>query len=83
MIAFKSSTLVEWFDVDTVARILRCTPQRVLELIQNGTLRARSSVSGHRIDSSSLDAFSATRPLMGRPEPETYVKVGGKVYREV
>jgi hypothetical protein len=78
-VTFNTSQRIEWLDVDTVTRILNCTPQRVLELIQDGTLIAR----GERISSASVDRYSATRPLFGKPAPETYIKIHGKVYREV
>jgi hypothetical protein len=77
--SFTPAQPLEWFEIDTVSQILGCTPQRVLQLVQAGTLSGR----GEHISSGSLDKYTARRPLFGRPAPETYVKVNGKVYREV
>lgn len=73
--SFISTQPVEYFDVDTVARILQCLPQRVLELVQDGKLRARTVNGEMRVDSASLDKLIASRTLPpSRPAPPTYVK---------
>jgi hypothetical protein len=83
-VTFNTSQPIEWLTVDTVTRILLCTPQRVLELIQDGLLSARNVHGEPRISSSSLDAYSATKPLFGRPGPRTFVRSGpGRFVEEI
>jgi hypothetical protein len=56
--SFTTSTPSEWLTVDIVTRILLCTPQRVLDLIQDGILNARNVHGEPRISSASVDAYS-------------------------
>jgi hypothetical protein len=72
--SFTASIPSEWMDISTVTRILGCTPQRVLELVDAGILNGRNAHGEVRISSASLDAYSATKPLFGRPAPPTYEK---------
>lgn len=82
-VAFNTSQPIEWFDVDTVTRVLNCLPAHVFQLIESGRLRARNVNGEARISSASLDQYTATRPLFGKPQPDTYIKVNGRVYLEV
>lgn len=81
-VSFTASTPTEWMDISTVTRILGCTPQRVLELVQDGVLNARVVSGEPHISSASLDQYTARRPLFGKPKPRTFVKVNGRVYEE-
>jgi hypothetical protein len=62
-----------------VERILQVPRAEILALVHDGILSAR----GERISSASVDQYTASRPLFGKPAPDVYVKIGGKVYREI
>jgi hypothetical protein len=70
---------IEWLTLDVVERILFVSKSEILALVQNGVLSAR----GERISSASVDRYTATRSLFGKPAPETYIKIHGRVYREI
>jgi hypothetical protein len=69
---------------DLVSRILAISPARVLELVQDGTLRARTVNGETLIDSVAVDRYSDKLDVrIARPEPETFTKIRGRAYREV
>lgn len=82
-VLFTAATPLEWLDLPTVERILSVTRAEVLALVDSGKLRARSVNGQARIASSSLDRYCERRPLFGRPAPDTFIKVNGRVYREI
>jgi hypothetical protein len=69
-ITFPSAQSIEWLSFDVVERILQVPRADILALVESGILSAR----GERISSASLDQYSATKPLFGRPAPPTYEK---------
>jgi hypothetical protein len=82
--SFTTAQPRELFDIDTTCRILTVSPERVLHLIQDGTLRARNVNGELRVDSASVDRLSDRLDvLIAQPPPETYVKLNGRAYREI
>jgi hypothetical protein len=65
-----ASQAIEWLTLDVVERILQLPRADILALVESGILSAR----GERISSGSLDKYTASRPLFGRPSPPTYEK---------
>jgi hypothetical protein len=81
--SFIPAQQIEWMDIPTVTRILRCTPQQVLELLTGGILNGRTVGGETRISSASVDAFTAGRPLVQPAPPPTYVRHGNGYRLEV
>jgi hypothetical protein len=73
-----ASQAIEWLPLEVVERILSVSKSEILLLVQDGTLRARRE----RISSASVDAFTALRPLFGKPAPRTFVKTARGVVEE-
>jgi hypothetical protein len=71
----------QWYAIERVERILRVTRTDILAMVASGKLRGRLIDGSPMISESSLEMYLASLP--NKPVPETYVKVNGKVYREV
>lgn len=82
--SFIPSAPSELLDIDTTSRILSVSPERIRQLVQDGSLRGRIVAGELRIDSASVDRYSDKLDVQIRkPESEVFVKVAGKAYREV
>lgn len=82
-ISFTSTTATEWLSLDTAAQWLDCPVQHVRTLAQIGKLRYRTSAGLIQIDSNSLDKVMEDRPVRFSTQPQTFVKISGKVVEEL
>jgi hypothetical protein len=73
-VSFNTSQTREWLPLDVVCRILNRIPASVLLLAWEGKLHTRMFGDEVRIDSSSLDRYCESRPLVQQAPPPTYEK---------
>jgi hypothetical protein len=71
----------QWYAIERVERILSRSHADILALVTAGRLHTRTVAGEPMVTESSLEDYLASLPIA--PAPDTFVKINGRVYREV